>query len=489
MCLQYSLDLHRLEYKREMMNIVFPRARRDETAGYSGVSCNTWLHALRRGVSVGAVDRAELDVRIDDLGAGVVGLNIAWDTGRRGAGAASNTGRRGCLVERVVAVKPEHVGLVVIPDGQHECARLAEQVAETAVVLERCRVAERRLLRAAIGRRDRVLSTHAGDVVRRVGDELAILNVEATNLSNGRANELRDDGELGGSVNRLARTVETGIALAVGVEVAPIGVALRTVSVGCATARCRVALDLTRGIARVRSEGVGDAVGLPDVHLRAARAQIAGACVGIVRRRDPARNIALAINELDVTRALRVAVSGTVCRASLVVRVLGLATIGVHLDEVESAVQAARKLRDIHVERKLLVWQGEHMVVGTVVQKVHARADVLCGVRGDELQREGISGRRDAIGVGVIRAFEHTGLRADRVACADRGIPSITSVTVSVTASGVDVSPSPVSVKRHGASGSRATGVARTSLPGQGRVGLRLVGANTLSGGESRKSE
>ena len=50
----------------------------------------------------------------------------------------------------------------------------------------------------------------------------------------------------------------------------------------------------------------------------------------------------LAVDELEITRALRVAVTRAILGSCLVTRVLTHATISVHLDEVEGTVDATR---------------------------------------------------------------------------------------------------------------------------------------------------
>jgi len=60
----------------------------------------------------GRADRAEADVGVDDLGAGVVGLDVRGHTRRRVAGATGCTGLAG-LLGRVGRVKPQHVGVVL----------------------------------------------------------------------------------------------------------------------------------------------------------------------------------------------------------------------------------------------------------------------------------------------------------------------------------------------------------------------------------------
>lgn len=54
--------------------------------------------------------------------------------------------------------------------------------------------------------------------------------------------------------------------------------------------------------------------------------------VDVVLRLGPVENVGLSVDELDVVRALRVAVTSAVLGAGLVVLILGQATVGVHLD-------------------------------------------------------------------------------------------------------------------------------------------------------------
>ncbi len=68
-------------------------------------------------------------------------------------------------------------------------------------------------------------------------------------------------------------------------------------------------------------------------------------------------------------RALGIAVAGTVLGTGLVAREAAEPAVGVHLDEVQRAVEAAGELRHVDVERELLVLQLEHLVLG--VRRVH----------------------------------------------------------------------------------------------------------------------
>jgi hypothetical protein len=69
------------------------------------------------------------------------------------------------------------------------------------------------------------------------------------------------------------------------------------------------------------------------------------------------------VDELDVPGALRITVASSVLGTSLVVGVLRETTISVHLDEVESTVETARKLGDVDIKGELAVEQVEHLVL------------------------------------------------------------------------------------------------------------------------------
>ena len=66
------------------------------------------------------------------------------------------------------------------------------------------------------------------------------------------------------------------------------------------------------------------------------------------------RKTRLSVNELDVVRTLRVAITGTVLGTSFVVGELGHATIFIHLREVESTVETAREVRNVDVKSEFL---------------------------------------------------------------------------------------------------------------------------------------
>jgi len=129
------------------------------------------------------------------------------------------------------------------------------------------RVAKDRLLRLAEGLVD-VVAPVALDGGLGVGDGLAALDVEAADrfqVAAAALDELRDHGDLLLRVDLLARPVEFAVALAVRVEVAPVGVAaagvpLRRVGPAALVAQTAVLPD---GAARVRRVGRRDGIGLP----------------------------------------------------------------------------------------------------------------------------------------------------------------------------------------------------------------------------------
>jgi hypothetical protein len=134
----------------------------------------------------------------------------------------------------------------------------------------------------------------------RVGNDLAILDIQTGDLretSVAALVKLSDDSHLLGGVDVEigSRTVEGLVALAVGVEITTVGIASTAISVIRVGSTTRVASARVLGElgARVGSEGGGDGVGLPDIHLRAAGAQITNASVNITVRGLPAIRVGL----------------------------------------------------------------------------------------------------------------------------------------------------------------------------------------------------
>lgn len=110
----------------------------------------------------------------------------------------------------------------------------------------------------------------------------------------------------------------------------------------------------------------------------------------------------LAVDELDVMRALCIAVTSSIFGTSLVAGVLSTTTISVHLGEVKRAVKTTGKVGDVDIEGELLVLELEQHVVIVICQEVHARADVGLGASRDKFQGESIAGGGDAVRARVV---------------------------------------------------------------------------------------
>lgn len=247
---------------------------------------------------VGRADGAELDVGVDDLGVGGVGLNVGGGTRAGGAGTTSNTGSGGISGGGVVRVEPEHVDGVVVPDGQDEDYSASERLShrgQSTLLLEGVGVTEDALLLSAESLRDGVEGVDAGDVDDRVLDDDVVLDVDAADLREGAGvgavsgEELSDGGDLLSGVDGEAGAgaVEGGVTHAVGVEVASSRVAHATRAVSAS------ALGLTDDVARVRGVGLGDRVSFPDIHLVAAGSPVTLARVGRVGVGGPTSNVGL----------------------------------------------------------------------------------------------------------------------------------------------------------------------------------------------------
>lgn len=461
-----------------------------------GGSCRGGSATGVRATAVeGRADGADLDVGVDDVGVGVVRLDIRRDAGGDVAGTTGDAGSGGRGSGRVVAVEPEHVGRVIIPQGHDENHALGEgstHALEAAVLFEDVLVLEQALLGGAVLGGDGV-AADAGPGRLRVGDHLAVLHVEALDLLEGAAggavvgDELGDDGKLALGVDGHARAVEGLVALAEGVEITSVGVAGAAVAVGAvgATAGITGAHHLAGRVARMGGEGRGDAVGLPDIHLRAAGPVVAGTRIGIVGGGLPPFNVGLTVDELEVARALRVTVSSTVLGTGLVGWVLGHATVGVHGDKVQSTVETAGEVGDIDIEGELLVQQLKHLVGRVVLHHVQTRANVLLLAGGDEVEAEGIAAGGHTIGGFVVGTLKGAVGCAGRIVRADSRVPGVAGVAVGVVADFVH--PTPVRVDDHLAVVGGAAAASRAALPGHGRMHFRLGSTDLLSLARAQK--
>lgn len=181
---------------------------------------------------------------------------------------------------------------------------------------------------------------------------------------------------------------------------------------------------------------------------------VTNSSVGVVSGRNPALNVGLTTDELQVTRTLRVAVSNTVLSTGLVVRVLGDTTVGVHGHKVEGTIQTAREVGNIDGEGELLVQQVKNLVVGVICHEVGTRSDVGTG---NEVQTQRIAGGSDTVRSRVVCTVESTVLSTSSISVADSGIPSVSSIAVGA---GIDtMHPAPVGIQYDGA---RVCGAATT---------------------------
>lgn len=240
---------------------------------------------------------------------------------------------------------------------------------------------------------------------------------------------LREDGA---GVNSLAGTVEVLIADAEGVVVAAVGVAETSeavLGVG-ATAVGGLADVVLVVLAGVGGEGEGVRVGLPDVNLGAAGSAVADTGAVVSVRGLPAVVVGSAAEELEVTGALGVAVTGTVLGTGLVVGLAALATVRGHGDEVESRVQTALDGGQVDIEGELVAHQGEHLVLLFAAHEVGTGTDVgAVLVLGDKVQGEGIAAGGDTVGGAVVGTLDSAVLGAVVAAGADVG-PGIAVVAV-----------------------------------------------------------
>ena len=125
----------------------------------------------------------------------------------------------------------------------------------------------------------------------------------------------------------------------------------------------------------------------------------------------------LAGNELEISGALSITITCSVRSSSLVGRVLGKATIGVHLDKVQGTVDTATwktnqlanlgylsmsglltNSRNIDIEGELLVLQLEQFVL-VAVDQVDTRTNVVALL---ELQADGVAAGLNTVGPRVV---------------------------------------------------------------------------------------
>ena len=225
-------------------------------------------------------------------------LDISWLTRGSWARTARYTGLGSVAANGVFRVEPQAIGLLIVPNGHNKDHTLAlgkglTHLLETTQLVEDVAIAEGSLLLLAEVLRNGISGVDTGDFGEGVGDDLAVLNVEAVDRgkvaggSLGVCFKLGNHGEFGFGVDGKASTVEASVAHAVGVEVTASLVAGR----GAVAAGSACGL-LTNG-ARMRSIRSRVAVRLPDVHLRAASSHATRSRIRIGGGGSPACNVGL----------------------------------------------------------------------------------------------------------------------------------------------------------------------------------------------------
>lgn len=257
--------------------------------------------------SEGRVEVTPLDVGEGDGSRGRLRLDVGGQSRVCAAGTTSDTWLGSISISGVVAVEPLHAGSVVVPDrhGQnHAGLESSTHLLETAESGEVVGVAEHSLLLSTEVVGDGVDGVNSWDGNGGVLDDLAILNVETTDLvevtvgSTVSRDELSDDGELAACVDGHTFAKESLVAHTEGVEIASVLITNSSVPLVVVTAVSARAFGLTVDGARVRSEGSGIVVGLPNVHLGTASSKCAASGVGVTGRTSPTLDVGLREDEV-----------------------------------------------------------------------------------------------------------------------------------------------------------------------------------------------
>jgi len=155
----------------------------------------------------------------------------------------------------------------------------------------------------------------------------------------------------------------------------------------------------------------------------------------------------LTVDELQITWALRIAVSNTILGTSLVARVFGHSTVLVHGDEVKGAVETARKVGNINIKGELVVQQIELLVRSIGIHEIETGTDVGgISTLGNECQLQGVSASLCSVCRLVVSTLESAVGSASCVTWAKSFVPGVASIAVGVRSAGLVVNPSPVRI-------------------------------------------
>lgn len=283
---------------------------------------------------------------------------------------------------RIAAVHPGHEATVVSPEAKDEHHAAGQGLAHNLDAP------------ALLGPGGRGVAVRIVDVVGGtaggcggcVVDKGPVLDVEACDVGEGarsrRGVELGDDGERQERVDLVlgASAVEVAVAVGVGVvTTAPlVAVPGRLAAVGLGLAGAD-----PLGTARVWRVHSRARVGLPNVHLVAAGAELGRVCRAVDEAEDG---------------TLRVAVAGAVFRACRVEAARCLSpAVQLHVGEVQRAVHAAGHLGQLDIKSELVAEERDVFVVFAVGgEKIGPRRDrdnLAVGVTSPLVERKGVSGR------------------------------------------------------------------------------------------------
>lgn len=189
--------------------------------------------------------------------------------------------------------------------------------------------------------------------------------------------------------------------------------------------------------------------------------------------------IYLSVDELHVVWALSITVSGTVTSTSLVAWVLGLSTICVHLGEVKSTVDSARKVAHVNIEGELVILEREGLVGIVISHEVDSASNVGASALGDELEGQGVVGSGDSVCGGIVGTLNGAvGCAGDWV-WAELLVPGVSGIAVGVARGAVQ--PSPVGIENDLGVLGGANAAGSASLHGHSWVDFSLVGTDLLT--------
>lgn len=195
----------------------------------------------------------------------------------------------------------------------------------------------------------------------------------------------------------------------------------------------------------------------------------------------------LSIDELHVVWALSITVSSTVASTSLVAWVLGLSSIGIHLGEVESSVDSARKVAHVDIEGELVVLESKGLVGVVIGHEVNSAADVGSSALGDELESQSVAGSGDTVSLGVFGTLKSAVAGAGGWVWAKSTVPGVASVAVGVAR--LVVKPSPVGIENDlGVLGCADT-ARGASLHGHSWMNFWLGGTDLLTADSGQQRE